>query len=224
MAQGTRASRPMLTRQRLTQPLVARAAPLSVLLGPAGLGKSVLLADAARQARRARVESITSPDGLVAYANRLTRTGEASADLVLVDGISAADGDALATAIRLSRDSGAYLVVATRTPLAAVTPGMVLDGSAHIFSTEDLRFTRDEVTSLATRYKLDISPDDATELHRATDGWPAMVDALLRSRQPGAPLTDRQLRETVDRFVRDEVLGAVPSHERRMLKIGRAHV
>ncbi|WP_165367832.1 hypothetical protein, partial [Phytoactinopolyspora endophytica] len=216
-ARGHRSSRHALARPRLTQRIAGKdAAPITVLQGPPGLGKSVLLDQVGALSKRERLARIASHDELAAHNDRLSQDSQATPDLVLIDGIDGAD-ETLDMAIRSSLDCGARVAVATRGPLATVTAAMVLDGTAHIVPPEELLFTSAEMKSLAHKYKVDISDEDTAELHRAADGWPALVDAVLRSRRQDAPLTDRRLREVVDRFVRDDVLAAMPGTELPML-------
>lgn len=216
MAGSTGTQRPILRRPRLMQPIITRAAPLIVVHGPAGLGKSLLLADIAGVVGHSRTEWITSSDALAAYPERLGRSADTPPRLVLVDDVPGTN-DAIAAIRHLGRDREAHLVVASRTPLPAVTAGMVLDGRVQVISTQQLLLTHDDVIALATRLKADISAEDAAELHRATDGWPAIVDATLRSGRSGGSLTERGLKELIDRFVREELLSAIPAEDLAML-------
>jgi ATP/maltotriose-dependent transcriptional regulator MalT len=192
-----------------------RAVPLTVLQGPAGLGKSLLLDEIARHAGSSRVTRINSDDELASYQRDVASSGRRPARLILIDNVDAAD-PAIADVLKHGRDHGAQVVVATRLPLVTVTSGMLLDGDAVVMGIEDLLFTPDEVATLATRHKADITPDDAADLHRTTDGWPAMVAAALRTHRPDMPLITRPVRELIDRFVREELIAAIPADELTM--------
>ncbi|NDL58593.1 LuxR C-terminal-related transcriptional regulator [Phytoactinopolyspora mesophila] len=203
-------SRTDVMRRRLVDAVIgSRAAPLTVVQGPAGLGKSVLLDQVAQTAGRSQVLRITSTDQLAAYARPTNYPDDELPDLILIDDI----GGVTTPAILDVHSRGPRVVVATRNPLTAVSSGMLLDGSAHIISTEDLLLTSNEVTQLASKRKIQISADEAADLHLATDGWPAMVDAALRLRRPDEPVMHRRLHELINQFVREEVLATVPGDE-----------
>ncbi|WP_166356209.1 LuxR C-terminal-related transcriptional regulator [Phytoactinopolyspora limicola] len=217
-----RLARTSLERRRLVELILgASAAPLTVIQGPAGIGKSVLLEQVARRAWRVRVVQPGPDDHLPTYLGRSADL-DGAMTLTLIDRpgpLSELDGAAV---VEASRRSPTTFVVATRTPLDVVTGGMQLDGGARIISIDDLLFTPDEVTALATRYRIELTPQDAADVHLATDGWPAMVDAALRSHRVGKPVLQRHLQDLISRFIREEVLATVPDNERAMLIVAAA--
>ncbi|NEE03295.1 helix-turn-helix transcriptional regulator [Phytoactinopolyspora halotolerans] len=208
------ASRQTLARQRLLRRIVGTdAAPLTVLHGPAGLGKSVLLGAAARRAAGGVVIRISADDDPTTVLDDLPSDAGKARRLILVDDADEATEDALDAVVAYGRAHGARIVVAARRALGTVTSAMMMNGDARVVSTGDMLFTLDEVRALASKYRREIGPDDVAELYRVTDGWPAMVDAALRSPRTGDALTRRRLHELFGRFVREDVIGSIPDAE-----------
>jgi LuxR family transcriptional regulator, maltose regulon positive regulatory protein len=215
-------SRADLPRRRLVDMVTGPgAAPLTVVHGPSGMGKSVLLAQIAYRAARSRILHITSADQLSDYLHKAVSPDQEPPDLVLLDAADALDTDTLRSVLGTPCDRP-RVVVATRRPLKTVTSSMLLDGSAHIISAEDLLFTPNEVIQLASKRKIQIDTYEAADLHLATDGWPAMVDAALRLRRPGEPIMHRRVHELVNQFVREELLGSMPDNDRARLTMAAA--
>ncbi|WP_129667395.1 helix-turn-helix transcriptional regulator [Phytoactinopolyspora endophytica] len=215
-----RTSRQVLVRPRLLQRIVGNdSAVVTVVQGHAGTGKSVLLDTAAHRSNATGVVRVSSDDELAAHISRISDGADAAPGLLVIDGVADPSGEPVTRAVglSLSRKTRTRVLIASRDPLAAVTSGMVLDGEVRIISTQDLLFTLDEATSLALKYKSDISSDDVAELHRATEGWPAMLDAALRSGRLSGSFTERELQELFERFVREELLSAVPTDDLAML-------
>ncbi|WP_166354398.1 helix-turn-helix transcriptional regulator [Phytoactinopolyspora limicola] len=198
--------------------MATTSASITVLQGPAGLGKSVLLDQLAQEIGSERTTWLTSSADVASCAERLTR-GEHIAEVILLDQAECADTDAWGELVNLVRGFGARLVVATRTPLVAVTSGLTLDGSARIVTIKDLLFTDEEVSALAAVRRVRLTPDEKAELHRTTDGWPALVDATLREhrdttrRSHPTHTGGHHRNDAVERFIRDEVIRVVPAVE-----------
>ncbi|NED96063.1 hypothetical protein G1H11_12165 [Phytoactinopolyspora alkaliphila] len=207
-----RGPNPTLSRNKLVHSVIGdRTAALIVCQGPAGLGKSSLLDEIARQAGPTGHTRIGSDDELATHLRNIA-AGSPPARMIVLDDASA-HNPALMALIEHNRIHGTRAVVASSAPLAAVTPGMLLDGTVSVIGIEDLLFTEDDVAALAARYKATLTPDEVAALHQATDGWPAMVAAALRMHQPDTPVIARPVRELIARFVADELVASVPADE-----------
>lgn len=215
--------RPVLSRPRLSEPLARRdAAPIVVVQGPPGLGKSLLLDDVARRLGAGRVARVDPDAGdlgaavgdILAHA---VADDASDPPVILLDDTSDPDGDGVRAALRAVRDHDTRLMLSTRTLPVWVTADRLLDGTIHLVGLPDLLFDGAEVQQLATRLRVALSADDVAELEQATDGWPALVVAWLRTRRPDATLSERSLHDLIDRFVRIEVLGDLPPSDRALL-------
>lgn len=217
------APRPVLSRPRLSEPLTrADAAPIVVVQGPPGLGKSLLLVDVARRlgpGRVARVDPDAVDDLGAAVDDILARAAAGSAALpaILLDGVVRPDDEGVRAVLRSTRDQGARLLLSTRVLPGWVTADRLLDGTIQLIGLPDLLFDAAEIQQLATRFRVALGPDDLAELHHAADGWPALVVAWMRTRRPDAALSARKLHDLIDRFVRVEVLGDLGPADRALL-------
>lgn len=218
------APRPVLPRPRLSEPLARRdAAPIVVVQGPPGLGKSLLLDEIARRlgaGRVARVEPGAGDDLGAAVADILTHAvADDAADppVILLDDVADPDGDGVRAALRSARDHDTRLLLSTRTLPGWVSADRLLDGTIHLVGLPDLLFDAAEIQQLAVRFRVALEPDDLADLTQVADGWPALVVAWLRSRRPDATLSERTLHDLIDRFVRVEVLGDLAPSDRALL-------
>ncbi|SDU14113.1 ATP-, maltotriose-and DNA-dependent transcriptional regulator MalT [Jiangella alkaliphila] len=216
--------RPVLSRPRLSEPLTRRdAAPIVVVQGPPGLGKSLLLDDVARRlgpGRVARVDPDAGDDlGAVVDDILAHAVADDAADppAVLLDGVVRPDGEGVRAALRSVRDHDTRLLLSTRTLPGWVTSDRLLDGTIHLVGLPDLLFDSSEIQQLATRFRVALSADDLAELDQTADGWPALVVAWLRTRRTDATLSARALHDLIDRFVRIEVLGDLGPADRALL-------
>ncbi|PZF82143.1 LuxR C-terminal-related transcriptional regulator [Jiangella anatolica] len=215
--------RPILSRRRLSDPLARPdAAPIVVVQGPPGLGKSLLLDDVARRlgpGRVARVDPAAADLGAMVEEILAHAVADDAADppAILLDGVTDPDGDGVRAALRAVRDHDTRLLLSTRTPPSWVTADRLLDGSIHLVGLPELMFDAAEIQQLATRFRVALEPDDRADLEQTTDGWPALVVAWLRSRRADATLSERMLTDLIDRFVRLEVLGDLSPADRALL-------
>ncbi|WP_116946760.1 LuxR C-terminal-related transcriptional regulator [Jiangella endophytica] len=216
--------RPILSRPRLSEPLTRRdAAPIVVVQGPPGLGKSLLLDDVARRLGPGRVARVDSDgvddlgavvDDILAHA---ITDDAADPPTILLDDVVRPDGEGVRAALRSVRDHDTRLLLSTRTLPGWVTADRMLDGTIQLVGLADLLFDASEVQQLATRFRVALSADDLADLDQAADGWPALVVAWLRTRRPDATLSERKLHDLIDRFVRIEVLGDLGPADRALL-------
>lgn len=210
-------NQPVLLRHRVIEALTGvDAAPVTLVHGPPGLGKSVLLDQAVELLGAADVRRLDSSD-LPADGARPAGT---EAAVVVADDVPGLD-DAF-PALRAAHEPETRLIVATRTLPGWATAQRVLAGDIRLIGTQDLLFDSDEIRQLGVLLDVPLSADDVAQVGRLTDGWPALVVAALRSRRPGGALSDRQLRDLTDRFIRIEVLGELSPGERELLSVAAA--
>ncbi|MBB5787821.1 LuxR C-terminal-related transcriptional regulator [Jiangella mangrovi] len=216
--------RAVVPRPRLADPLTRPdAAPILVVQGPPGLGKSLLLDEVARRLGAGRVARVDPALGDAigpAVDDILCRAvGDAAGDppAILLDGVPDPDGDGVRSALRAARDHDTRVLLSTRTQPAWATADRQLDGTIQLVGLADLLFDAAEIHHLATRFRVALSPDDLAELDQTTDGWPALVVAALRARRPDAALSERRLRDLVDQFVRNELLGDLDPADHTLL-------
>ncbi|RIQ26280.1 LuxR C-terminal-related transcriptional regulator [Jiangella rhizosphaerae] len=216
--------RPVLSRPRLSEPLTrSDAAPIVVVQGPPGLGKSMLLDDVARRLGPGRVARVDprAGDELGAVVDEILAHAVAddAADppAILLDDVVRPDGEGVRAALRSVRDHDTRLLLSTRTLPGWVTADRLLDGTIQLVGLPDLLFDASEVQQLATRFRVALTADDVAELEQTADGWPALVVAWLRTRRPDATLSERKLHDLIDRFVRIEVLGDLGPADRALL-------
>jgi ATP/maltotriose-dependent transcriptional regulator MalT len=159
--------RPIIPRQALIDRILSRPEPVLVLEAPAGMGKSTLLAEIARQTGRTVHVGETPPaiDG---------------DEQVLWD----VPPGATPTPLPEHFASGGRIIIAKRT--GTVLPGLARAaayGYTAMIRPDELLFTRDE---LAAHF-------DAATLHRViaeTGGWPLLVSCLGGDRQDDAMMRE----------------------------------
>lgn len=216
--------RAVLPRPRLVDALTrADAAPILVVQGPPGLGKSLLLDEVARRLGAGRVARVDPGLGAAlgpAVDDVLSRAvADDSSDppTILLDDVPDPDADGVRAALRAARDHDTRLLLSSRTLPTWATADRLLDGTIQLIGLPDLLFDGAEIHQLATRFRVALGPDDLAELEQTADGWPALVVASLRARRQDSTMTDRRLRDLVDRFVRLEVLGDLDPADRVLL-------
>lgn len=217
MRSGSRFPRSSRLSRLLQTMLGGGSISLVVVQGPAGLGKSALLDEAARRLGQRHVARVEAGAELAAFAAAING-GPSPSTTVLIDD---AGEDDLPAVARL-RSASVPTVVATRSASTWVGADHLLGGRARVVSAEELLFTTDEIAELAAALRIDLGRTGAVELRRTTDGWPALVDAALRASRPEATLSARRLRELGDSFIRAEVLAAIPAAQRELLSCAAA--
>lgn len=209
---------PVLFRNHLADALTGDgAAPVTLVHGPPGIGKSVLLDHAVHLLGAADVRRFGPGDD----PEVVSRTVGSEPAVVVADSFTELD-DAARAALRSAYEQGMRLIVASRSLPSWVTAQRVLDGTVRVIGTQDLLFDADEIRQLGARLDVPLGADDVAQVGRLTDGWPTLVVAALRSRRPDAALSERQLRDLTDRFVRVEVLGDLAPDERDLLTTAAA--
>lgn len=187
-----RAPQPPLTliaRERLHSALdQAAQLPLTVLVAPAGTGKTVLLSDWASRRRRANRDIFwvpgQEPAVLDQIINGIDATGPVeSFGTVVVDDAHLLPKPTLDRLARvLSDDPGALrLLMASRYDLPLPVAELELRGLGSTLRSRDLSFNDEEAAELVRIYAEDASAEDVSRLQRRTAGWAAALVLAARS-------------------------------------------
>lgn len=172
-----------VARRRLEDWLERHAtAPLRIVAGQAGAGKTTGVAAWARRRREAPVWA-SVPDGasvreLGALLPVLTAGDEI---VVIVDGAdrAAADGRAFLTALTAAVPDGVRLVYLVRS-LAALDPTATAFAGVPVFDACALRFGDDEVEQLCGEHGVTSGAKERARLLHATGGWSLAVGGTVR--------------------------------------------
>ena len=181
---GGRVPRPpltLVTRERLHSALdLGARAPLTMLVAPAGTGKTVLLSDWVARRRQAG-ESVVWVPGQAAGALAETIDEAAGADgtrppdPVVVDDAHLLPAEIVADLSRMLRKSphAVRLVLATRYDLPLPVPELELGGLALTLRSRDLRFNDAEATALVQAPASTATAEDISLFQEQTAGWAA---------------------------------------------------
>lgn len=235
---------PAISRGRLVDRLAQSR--LGVVLAPAGFGKTVLLAEAARahhgpvgwyQASagtdrgdllQALAEGLGVPpaggaDSPEEWLAAIRRSAEAAAALLVVDDLHLLDAGSRDLVIRLGQlgPPQPRLIIGTR-PARGVGLTTFDRAGALVVDAEALRFRSWEVERLFGQlYELPLRPDTVLPLTRASAGW-AIALRLLARAGSGRPRADHLGLLADGMFCREylerEVLAALPAGLRRFLE------
>jgi LuxR family maltose regulon positive regulatory protein len=215
--------------------------PLTLLVAPAGWGKSILLsswASASRADGTVAWVGFDATDGFRAWhdiVETLTRAGVRAdgsgtgrraepAVVILDDFHQVADRAVLANVERLLQQGGddVRVILATRHEPLLPLYRWRLAGQLSELRTEELSFTHDEATDLLRRHGLDAPRATVRALVSVTEGWPAGLTLAARamswSREPDRVadelgLGDQGIADYLDR----EVLDRLPDGFREVL-------
>ena len=179
----------LVTRERLHSALdLGAQAPLTLLIAPAGTGKTVLLADWV--ARRRRVgESVTwvpgqSPGSLDETLHEAVADDRTTPpDPIVVDDahlLPAATVAGLSQVLKKA-PSAFRLVLATRYDLPLPVPELELRGMALTLRSGDLRFTDAEAAALVQAHAVNATMEDIVLFQEQTAGWAAALVLAARS-------------------------------------------
>ena len=239
--QGVRraSTRRWLRRERLHLLLAdASDARLTLLLAPAGWGKSVLLREFAEDNVRRGIpvtwiDTVPAMAGPAEVATRLD-TARAGADraaepaLLVVDDVHAIEGTPGEAALFEQIDrlpmTTSVLVATRKAPAYDLSSWRVADDLVEI-GFDDLRFLTREVHALFEEvYGAPISADEVALVVEQTDGWAAalrLLESSTRGRQPadrrGMLAMPASRWPAVGDYVRANVLAGVDDEVRRIL-------
>ncbi|HLH66010.1 MAG TPA: BTAD domain-containing putative transcriptional regulator [Solirubrobacteraceae bacterium] len=204
-----------------------RVASVNVLLGAGDHGPAALISRMISALRRARLSELAAAvraeqgdpaaavDALAAALER--EPGEV---LLIVDDAHQADGPARALLARLTRSLPGEHRLMILGRLASEAFELAANAELVSVSADQLAFTSDETVDLCRGLGVELGPQDARALVRATAGWPAalvlVAQTLSRSAHPDAALAEiverrHPLKHLVDRqlavLTEDELRG-----------------
>ncbi|GAB2604046.1 LuxR C-terminal-related transcriptional regulator [Kribbella endophytica] len=172
----------LVTRERLHSALdLGVRAPLTMVIAPAGTGKTVLLSDWVAR-RRQLGQSVVwvsgqSPDLL----HETLRTS--SPDPIVVDDAHLLPAAGIADLSHVLKDSSytVRLVLATRYDLPLPVSELELRGLALTLRAGDLRFNDDEAIALVQAHAQDATGEDVLQFQAHTAGWAAALVLAART-------------------------------------------
>lgn len=233
----------LVTRERLHSALdLGIRSPLTMLVAPAGTGKTVLLSDWVARRRRSGQPVLwapaETPGSLGAILEQLTESDPVTAPHpVVVDDahlLPAATLGALSQVLKKSPHA-VRLLLASRYDLPLPVPELELRGMSLTLRTRDLRFTDTEAMALVQTHAENATPEDVQLFQAETAGWAAALvlaartfaasgDAVWSSatQQPVLDLLLGETLSTLDRRVQVMLLStfgstAVTAHQAAML-------
>lgn len=178
----------LVTRERLHSALdLGVRTPLTMLVAPAGTGKTVLLADWVER-RRQSGQPVTwisgqAPGALGEFLEQAAHadTGTVSAPIVVDDAhlLSAADITSLVRSLTGSPPR-ARLLLATRYDLPLPVSELELKGLALTLRARDLRFNDAEASALVRAHAQNATQDDISLCQEKTAGWAAALVLAAR--------------------------------------------
>jgi LuxR family maltose regulon positive regulatory protein len=222
----------VIRRPRLVSPLCdPAAAPLTVVVAPAGYGKTTLLREWAERDPRPfawlTLDARDSDAGrLLASVTRAIDALEGSDAYVLVlDDVHTVDGAPARRVLASMADElppGASIAFAARRDPPIGVARLRAQRMIAEIGPRELALTRSEATALTRTLGLELDRDALDLLLRRTEGWPAGISLA------GLCLRDRPTLASVERFdgrdrivadyVRDEVLAELSPQQLRFLR------
>ncbi len=179
----------LVTRERLHSALdLGARAPLTMLIAPAGTGKTVLLSDWVERRKQAG-ESVVWVTGQLpgALGEILDEAVDADPrrppDPIVVDDahlLPAADVAKVSQVLKKSPHA-VRLVLATRYDLPLPVPELELRGMALTLRSGDLRFTDAEATALVQAHAENATATDISLFQQQTEGWAAALVLAART-------------------------------------------
>ena len=177
-----------------------KGAPIRFLVAPPGFGKTSTIVSYLRHSTAkgfyCSIESGASAHGVwvaVARSMQLKGTIESHEELVRAlakaaplelaldcEGLPAADGIAAITRLIDEAPENVSLLIACRSRAAFGVSRLVTRGMASLCDAGRLRFDEREIVHLAASYGVTFDHGDVPRLLDVTDGWPALVNCVLR--------------------------------------------
>jgi LuxR family transcriptional regulator, maltose regulon positive regulatory protein len=217
----------IVPRTRLTRQLAAAAAPIGLIVAPAGFGKTTLVADWSMRDEREFLWLSLPVDGDAnAVTGAVERAARSSvAQVIVVDDLQGTAPSVMKRlldgACRLPR--GSTLVLISRTRPACAFGRLRARRLLFELEAADLALSRLEAAMVVDAAGLRLDRHRLERLLDRTGGWPAMVNLATMALAAGPDVDAATLAfggadRVVAEFLRDEVLGPLTPAERTFLR------
>ncbi len=181
----------LVTRERLHSALdLGVRSPLTLVVAPAGTGKTVLLSDWVLRRRRSAKPVVWVPGQTPKVLHEFLERAEGTGGALVPDPIVVDDAHLLppATVAEVSRvlqraPQAVRLLFATRYDLPLPVPELEVQGMALTLRSRDLRFNDAEATALVQAHAGNATADDITLVQEKTAGWAAALVLAARMLQ-----------------------------------------
>jgi LuxR family transcriptional regulator, maltose regulon positive regulatory protein len=181
----------LVSRERLHSALdLGVRSSLTILVAPAGTGKTVLLSDWVKRRQQSGEPVVwvpgQRPDELGEVLERAIRVDEPTLpDPIVVDDAHLLPASTVAELSRVLQQSpqAVRLLLATRYDLPLPVPELELRGMALTLRSRDLRFNDVEATALVQAHAENATADDIMVFQQRTAGWAAALVLAARTLQ-----------------------------------------
>lgn len=181
----------LVTRERLHSALdLGVRSPLTLVVAPAGTGKTVLLSDWVTRRRLLGQAVVWVPGQTPGSLHRfLERAAEAESALILdpivIDDAHLLPASTVAEMARVLQQSpeAVRVLLATRYDLPLPVSELEVRGMALTLRSRDLRFNDAEAAELVQAHAENATPDDITLVQEKTAGWAAALVLAARTLQ-----------------------------------------
>jgi ATP/maltotriose-dependent transcriptional regulator MalT len=181
----------LVTRERLHSALdLGVGSPLTMVIAPAGTGKTVLLSDWVTRRRRSGEPVVwvpgQSPGSLQRFLERVDGAeGSQLLDPIVVDDAHLLPASTVAALARVLQDAphALRLLLATRYDLPLPISELEVRGMALTLRSRDLRFNDVEATELVQAHARHATADDISLVQEKTAGWAAALVLAARTLQ-----------------------------------------
>ncbi|WUJ70407.1 LuxR C-terminal-related transcriptional regulator [Kribbella soli] len=181
----------LVTRERLHSALdLGVGSPLTMVIAPAGTGKTVLLSDWVTRRRRTGEPVVwvpgQSPGSLQGFLERVDGAeGSQMLDPIVVDDAHLLPASTVAALARVLQEAphALRLLLATRYDLPLPISELEIRGMALTLRSRDLRFNDAEATELVQAHAEHATADDISLVQEKTAGWAAALVLAARTLQ-----------------------------------------
>lgn len=181
----------LVTRERLHSALdLGVASPLTMVIAPAGTGKTVLLSDWVTRRRRAGEPVVwvpgQTPGSLQGFLERVDAAeGSPMLDPIVVDDAHLLPASTVTALARVLQEAphALRLLLATRYDLPLPVSELEVRGMALTLRSRDLRFNDAEATELVQAHAEHATADDISLVQEKTAGWAAALVLAARTLQ-----------------------------------------
>ncbi|MEU4196392.1 LuxR C-terminal-related transcriptional regulator [Kribbella sp. NPDC026611] len=177
-----------MSRQRLHSALdLGACSSLTMLVAPAGTGKTVLLSDWVARRQRSGDPVVwvpgQRPDSLALALHQLASDDTAAPDPIVVDDAHLLPAETVAELAQVLRKAphSVRLLLASRYDLPLPVPELELHGLALTLRSGDLRFSDSEAAELVRAHAQHATSEDVQLLQQRTAGWAAALVLAARA-------------------------------------------